>query len=108
MKASDFYIAEAEKILKGVTGPVIVKFNNLVDTSMNLYYEEAGRFYYFTLKSRVTHYAVRFNSVEGFRNFLNKNTSLFNRGFVAIAYINKKSIIINPVDVDKTQKRRDK
>lgn len=106
MTTADFYIRECEKIIKGKEGSVIVEFNSLMDVSVDLYYVDGGKSRHFTLKPRITHYSVRFNSAEGFRDFLRTNTSLFNRGFIVVAYVNKKPIITNPEKTEKTQIRR--
>lgn len=108
MKTSDFYIIESKKILKDVEEPIIVEFNNLLSTDMDIYYEEDGAVTYFTLRSLATHHKVRFASAESFIGFLHRNASLLDRRFVAVAYVNKKPIIINPKKEDKTQKRSSK
>lgn len=108
MTNADFYIEECNKILGKEEGPAIVEFNSLADVGIDLFYIEEEKNYHFTLRPRVTHYAVRFNSAEGLRNFLRSNTSIFNRSFVEVAYVNKKPIITNAEKAEKTQKRRGK
>lgn len=108
MTNADFYTEECNRILGKEEGPVVVEFNSLADVGIDLFYTEDEKNYHFTLRPRVTHYAVRFNSAEGLRNFLRSNTSIFNRSFVEVAYVNKKPIITNVEKAEKTQKRRGK
>lgn len=106
MGKADLYKEACEKILGGLNEAVLVEFNNTTSNTLTLYYKEGEKTYHFTLRPRVTHYTVRFNSAEGFKNFLQSNASIFNRRFVEVVYVNKKLIITEAEILGKNQKRR--